>query len=240
MSAARPRDISEFPLMRAAMVVYWFVLIDLLVVLAALPGAVLMLSLAPDATNLPLFALSLVPFGPAVGAAVFAWRSFLRERSPSPAREFWRGYRMNVVDVLKFWVPLLALLTVLGVNLANLAAAGVPPAFGAVMVVIAVMLALWGLHMMVITSLFSFRLRDAARLAAHVMGARFKVTLAHLSLLVVTIGLVGYISDWVLMLVASVLTFLLVWYSMPVITMVQARFVTPAGDEPDPAGPPSG
>ena len=52
-----------------------------------------------DPSNAALVAALCVPVGPALSAALFAWRVFRDDRDLAPARHFWRGYRLNAVDV---------------------------------------------------------------------------------------------------------------------------------------------
>lgn len=237
MSGARPEE-TEGAIGRTATRVYWFVVIDLLVVLASLPGVVPLMLLTPDTSNLPLVALALVPVGPAVAAALFAWRDHDRERDLHPGRHFWRGYRLNVLDVLRLWVPALALLTVLGINAVNLEAVGLPGTLRVVLAVIAVIVTLWLVHAVVLTSVFSFRTLDVARLAIYYVYSRPLVTLGVVSLLIVTVGLVVLVSDYVLGFVASLLTFWLWRNAAPMAKDVEARFLAlPDGAPAEGTGP---
>src|SRR5262249_27529762 len=143
-------------------------IVELLLLVTTVPGLAPLMLLERHPSNLPLVALCLLPVGPALSAALYA----LRHRSTDltdlrPAVAFWRGYRGNVVGVLKLWVPLLAWLTIVAVNLANFGAAGVPVWWAVIMVVIAVVATLAGINALIATSLFSFRARDVARLGLY-------------------------------------------------------------------------
>ena len=230
----RPELVIEGPLSRVAAVVYWFVMIELLLVLTTAPGLVIALFLDRSAGNLPLFVLCAVPLGPAVSAALFAWRVFLRERDTAPAHHFWRGYRLNLLDALRVWVPALVLLAVLVTNVAFAGVAGgvgipVPVSLGLAAVVL-----VWSMRMLVITSAFAFRWRDAARIAAFTLTSRPLPSLGLLSLVVLTFGIAGLAFDAVVALLAAPLTYLLARNEAPVLALVQLRFVdTP--DTPDAA-----
>lgn len=234
MSGSRPEE-TESAIGRTATRIYWFVVIDLLVVLASLPGAILLMLLTPDASNLPIVAIALVPLGPALSAAVYAWRDHDQERDLHPGRHFWRGYRLNALDVARLWVPALALLTVLGINATNLEAVGLPGTLRVTIAVIAVVVVLWTAHAVVLASVFNFRTRDVARLAIYYVAARPLVTLGVVSLLVVSLGLVLLVSDFVLGFAASVLTFWLWRNARTMVKDVEARFLrSPAGSLGDP------
>jgi hypothetical protein len=222
--AARSDDeIGTGLLPRWSAVVYWFLVLDVLLILSSAPGLVLLQVIERDASNLPLVALACVPFGPAVAAALFAWRVFATDRDLSPARHFWRGYRLDALDVLRWWVPTLVVLAVVAVNLTHLTAAGLPPALGVVLGAIALLVVLWSGHALVLSALFAFRTRDVARLGAYFLAAKPLVTLGLVSVLVLAAA-VAYASDWLLVALAAPLTYLYARTAAPVAAAAEERF----------------
>jgi hypothetical protein len=115
-------------------------------------------------------------------------------------------------------------LTILAVNLTHLASAGVPTWWAALLVVVAVAAMLWGINALMITSLFSFRARDVARLALYYLGRTKGVTLGNLCLLIAAAGLTALASEVVLVLLGSVLALVLLRTNIPMITDVQREF----------------
>ncbi|MGM1065235.1 glycosyl transferase [Saccharothrix sp. Mg75] len=217
-------EIGPGVLSRAAAVVYWFLVVEVLLVLTTGPGLVLVLLLAGDAGNAPLIALCFAPVAPALSAALFAWRVFLTDRDLSPARHFRRGYRLNWLDVLRWWLPALVVLAVIGSTLANLGAAGVPAWYGAVLLVVAVGVLVWSSNALVLSSALSLRARDTARLASYYLGARPLAALGSLSLLIAAGGVVVLASDWVLVLLASPFSLALLRNAEPVLRDATERF----------------
>ena len=211
-------------LSRTATVVYWFLVIEALVLLTTAPALAAVVFLAGGRGNAPLIGLCFVPVAPALSAAVFAWRVFLTERDLSPAEHFRRGYRLNWRDVLRWWVPTLAVLTLIGFTLANLDLAGVPAGYGVALLLVAAAVLLWAAPALVLSSTLSLRTRDLVRLAAFYLGARPAVTFGVLSLLVAAAGIVVLTSDWVLVLVASPATLLLLRTTEPVLRDAAERF----------------
>ncbi|MCS7479225.1 glycosyl transferase [Umezawaea endophytica] len=211
-------------LARAAAVVYWALVIEVLVVVTTAPALAAVVLLAGGEGNAPLIGLCFVPVAPALSAAVFAWRVFLTDRDLAPARHFRRGYRLNWLDVLRWWVPTLVALTVVGFTLANLDAAGVPAAHGLLLVLVALGILLWSAQALVLSSALSLRTRDLVRLAGHYLGARPAAALGTLSLLVAAAGIVVLTSDWVLVLLASPFTYLLLRTAEPVLRDATERF----------------
>lgn len=217
-------EVGSGPLSRGAAVVLWVLTISVLVALTGGLPLALVPFLAADAANVWIVALLALPLGPALAAAMFAWRRFLAERDLHPGRHFWRGYRVNAVDVLRWWVPFVAVQAVIGFSLANREAAGIPGAYGVALVVLAVATLLWAVVALALSSHLSLRTRDLARLTSYYLAARPLVTLGVLSLLVLCVGVVLYTSDWVLVLLAGLLALAVTTTTEPVVRDATARF----------------
>lgn len=224
------REFGEGVLGRATAVVYWYLIVEVLLVVAVLPGALVSLFLARTPGNAVLFALCLVPVGPAVSAALFALRDRTKAEGLTPASSFWRGYRLNWADALKVWVPGLVAGVVILLGLANVGTGGVPGWYAGALVVIGVGLVLWMVNALVIVSFFGFRTRDTARLAAHFLGARPLVTLGSLSLLVLAGGIVVLTTEAVFGLLAAVWLALVLRNARPLLADVEKRFTEPSTD----------
>jgi hypothetical protein len=222
----RAQRFGQGPLSRVAAWVYTLLIVELLVLMTVVPGLVPLILLERDASNIPLAALCLLPVGPSLSAALFA----LQHRSGDladlrPAVEFWRGYRTNVIGVLKLWVPLLVWLTVIAVSLANFTAAGLPVWWAVLMVVIAAVATLAGINALVITSLFSFRARDVARLGLYFLVRAKAVALGSACLLVVAAGVTVLFSEVVLALMGSLFVLALLRNARPMVLAIQKEFV---------------
>lgn len=213
------------PLSRVSALVYTLLVVELLVLLTAVPGLVVLVLLDRDAGNVPLMAACLLPAGPALSAALYALRHRRRELTElRPARAFWRGYRLNAGAAMKIWAPWLLVLALVGTNLSNFSAAGVPGWWAALLVVLAAGATLWVANALVITSLFAFRAVDVAKLAAWALGRFPAATLANACLLVVAGGVTLVATEAGLALLASALTATLLWNSRTMITEVEHRF----------------
>lgn len=225
--ATGPNDADEVGpgvIARWSAIVYWYLMIEVLIVLTTAPALAAILFLERDPSNAWLIAALSVPVGPALSAAVFAWRVFRADRDLAPARHFWRGYRLNAADVLRWWVPTLLVLAVIGYTLGNLDVAAVPAGYGIALAVVALAVLLWAGHALALSSTLDLRTRDIARLAAHYLAARRRSTLGLVSLLVVAGGVLFLFSDWVLVLLAAPLTLLFLTTEEPVIADATERF----------------
>lgn len=212
------------PLGRFTATVYWFGAVGLSMIVATLPGSVPLVLLDRSAGNTPLVALCLIPFGPAIAAALFALRDKDRAVDLTPARSFWRGYRLNAADAVKLLVPALVAESMIIISLANLHLARVPSGYGVVLVVLAALIAVWAGHALVITSLFAFRTRDVARLAVYYIARMPLVSLGVLGLLVVTLAIVYVTFDAVVVLLGPVLVYLLLRTCDAMVRDVEANF----------------
>jgi hypothetical protein len=220
-----PGQFGTGPLARAAALVYTLLVVEFLLLAAAAPGLVALLLLRRDASNLPLAAACLVPAGPALSAALYALhRRRLDLADLHPAAAFWRGYRLNAWSALRVFLPWLALLTMVAMTLAHRGTAGIPGWWRVLLVVIAAVATLWLTNALVITSLFAFRARDVARLAAYFIGRTPKVALGNASLLILVIGVTVAATEAVPILLASALGLVLLGNCGAMIHRVQEEF----------------
>lgn len=223
--AGTRRHFGNGPLSQGAALIYTLLVVELLVLLTSLPGLVPLVLLSADSSNIPLAAACALPLGPAVSAALYA----LRRRSGDitdlhPATAFWRGYRLNFLSSLKIWVPGLAWLAIIGVNLANFNAADVPGWWAALLIAIAIAVALWVGNALLITSLFTFRTVDIARLALLFLARTPAVTLGNACLVVLAALLTAATSEAVLVLLGSVFALVFLLTSRRMIAAVEEEF----------------
>ena len=219
------REFGEGPFARVAALVYSLLTIELLLLLTTLPGLIPLVLLDRDASNAPLAVACAIPLGPALSAALFALRQHKGDLTDlKPAAQFWRGYRLNAGGVLRVWIPWLALMAVLAVNLSHTGPAAIPGWWAALLVAFATVATLWMANALVITSLFAFRPIDIARLSAYFLGRTKGVTLGNLCLLICAAGLVAVASEAVLALAGVGFTAFLLRSSRPMIDLVTEEF----------------
>jgi uncharacterized membrane protein YesL len=219
------RQFGEGPLSRAVALVYSLLVVESLFLVAILPGLVPLFLLDRDASNVPVAAACALPLGPALSAALYALhhhRGDLTDLKPAPA--FWRGYRLNLPGALLVWVPWLLVLTVVGVNLTHLDAAGVPRWWVVPMALVALLSTVWVANALVITSLFAFRARDVARLAAYFIARTRGATLGVVCLLFLAVIVTAFASELGLVLLGSVFALSLLRTARPLIEQVRRDF----------------
>ena len=140
-------------------------------------------------------------------------------------RSFLRGYGRNAVDVLKLWLPALGIGTMIAISLANLEHAGVPGGYGLLLVVLAAMIVVWAGNTLVITSFFSLRTRDIARLGVYYLARTPLSSLGVLATLLVAAGIVYFTFDAVLGLFGSILVWMLLRTCEPMVRHVEENFI---------------
>ncbi|MER5445067.1 hypothetical protein ABT065_05430 [Streptomyces sp. NPDC002764] len=213
------------PLSRAAALVHTLVTVEALLLTAASPGLAVLFLLGPDPSNLPLAAVAVLPLGPALSAAVYALHHRDRDLTDlHPARAYARGWRLNALPVLRLWAPLLAWLTVIAFTLTHFSTTGLPGWWAVLLAAIGLGSLLWGAHALVLTSLFTFRTRDTARLAAYFLLRHGGATLAAASLLMLTAALTALLTEALPALLAAPLLLSLLYGSRRVIAETQEDF----------------
>ncbi|GHG90240.1 hypothetical protein [Streptomyces lanatus] len=213
------------PLSRAAALIHTLVTIEALLLLAASPGLAGLLLLAPDPANLPLAAVCLLPLGPALSAALYALHHRTADLTDlHPARAYARGWRLNALPALKLWTPLLAWLTVIAFTLTHFSATGLPAWWALLLAAIGAASLLWGAHALLLTSLFTFRARDTARLAGYFLFRHTRATLGAASLLVLVAASTALLTEALPALLAAPLLLSLLHSGRPVIAETQEDF----------------
>ena len=212
------------PLSQLAQAVYQHVALAACLVVGCAPTLVVLTVLTGTPANVPFLVLAQLPVAPVLSAGLYAVRGWRADPDQGPFALFWRGTRANAVDVLRWWGPVLLVAAVLAVDLwasDTVAAAHVLRPAAAVL---GVLLVLWSGQMLVVTTFFSFRTRDAARVAAVTLVSQWRVTLVHVSMLVVALGITATGSDVLLVLSAWAMVSMLEAVSRPVVADVTGRF----------------
>jgi len=224
MSAA-DASVGTGPLSQLVQAVYQHAALAACLVAGCAPTVVVLTLVSSTTTNVPLFVLAQLPVGPVLSAGLYAVRGWRAEPGGEPFALFWRGVKMNTLDVLRWWVPVLLVATVLAVDLWASETVPAAQALRPVAAVLGVLLVLATGHMLVVTTFFSFRTRDVLRVAAATLVSQWRVTLVHVSLLVVAVGITMFGSDVLLAFSAWALVSMLEFVSRPVVIAVKERFV---------------
>jgi len=212
--------------------VYWFLVLDVLLVLAAAPTVLLWTVLSPSPLSSVLFVLAALPLLPALCAGLYACRSWREEKELVPARHVLRGYRLSVRESLSVGAPALLVLALAVFNLGRSGSGGLGAGTIAFLVVGALALLVL-IRALSIVSRFTFRVRDVYRLTAFTLLTKPLSTLALVSLGVLTLGIILLVGEFLLLVTVSLLVFALWASERPVLAMIQERFVSPGDASED-------
>ncbi len=216
-------------LTRISNAVYCHLGLALCLALLCGPTLLVLTFLAPSATNTPLFVLAQLPVAPAMAAGLYAVRAWRAGADVAPFALFAKGLQLNTVDVLKWWVPALGVLSVLAVNIGFDVEMPGRAGLQVVNLVLAVMLVLACGHALVISSAFSFRVIDIARLALFLLGQGWRLTLLFISMLIVATAIVVAGSDMVLLVSLWAFVSLLELASRPTLNLIARKFTAHDG-----------
>lgn len=240
--AQKKAEYGSGPLFRAAGVVYGVMVADALLVLANL-----LLVLAPVLASLAggsallaaLLVVAFVPVGPSLVAAAYAFNRLLAGEDTGVFRDFVRGYRTNFRQALAVWVPYVAVLAAVVVNLLLLpgtfdAGNPAPSAARVGLLGLGLLVATAGVTAMLLLSRFTFRTRDVYRLSLYCLGAQKRVSLGNAGILFITAFLLTATTAGLLIFVAGLAMFLVCLNSRPLLTLIEARFTVqePTSQEP--------
>lgn len=221
-----PHETSPAP--RSAPTAVRLLVVGVLQALAVSPTVValglLALSTGPRGATAALAVLSTVLVGPALAAGLFALGDRPVELGLPPAAAFLRGYRLNLLDAAKLWVPALLLLAVLAFMVVDVAG-NAPPWVLGIGIGVAGLVLLWLVQATVIAAFFTFPTADTARLGVFFLARLPRVTLLVVALLVLAALVAWLTAPAVLALLGVLWTALLLRVERPVLAEVRQRFV---------------
>ncbi|WP_342372699.1 hypothetical protein PCC79_00570 [Propioniciclava soli] len=198
----------------------WFLLLTL-------PFWLGLLLLAPVVGNAAVFALTALPIGPALVAALYAIR---RRGGPTedrtPTQLYFAGLRQGWRQALVFWTPFLAVVTAAMVTtLTGVADTGAGAAWQFAFALVLLVAVPWLWLTLTVVANFTFRSRDVARLC---MFYTLTKPMVSLGLIALTVGLgllVAQTFDWILAPLGSVVAWAVVTLARPVTDHVEDHFV---------------
>lgn len=138
-------------------------------------------------TPLPI-AVTGTTIGPAWIAALATARAYATSRDIEPVRLYWHHWRQSALQGFLFWTPFSLLLAMLAGDVLSGRATG--GAGSVATILLAAVALLWGNTVLLVIAFFSFRLRDAMRIALWGLIRSPRWLVADAALLVVVLGAV--------------------------------------------------
>jgi len=224
--AKGPKQFGDGPLGVVTGGIYRWLVLTILFAVACLPTWALMLFIAPHPSNAILFALASIPIGPALSAGLYSIRAAGTDEGLTPALAFWRGYRLNWLDTLKYWVPALVVIGIIAWTIGFSDLAGIGTAYVIFLAVVALGVFLWAMHCIAIVSFFSFRPLDVARLGVFSLLTQGRATFGLLSLLIVAVAVLWWLEMPVLLAALGGVWLWLWWRNLQgMLAQIHHRFI---------------
>jgi len=203
----------------------FFMAMNVFFILSIIPSLAWLLILEPSLLNFIPIGL----IGPSITALLccmikFKETNFEKEDLPK-FKNFFLFYKKNFTDTLKFWIPYVVLMMVLYTNAIYYEGSGFVRIMTIIIALIGSIIATLSVtYMLIINAKFKFRVKDLFKLSMLYTITSFKATIS--IAVVCFLGLVVAVltSEFLLILVASVIGYLLVSYTYSTLENVRDRF----------------
>lgn len=206
--------------------IYWFMLTNIYFVFCNLIFLFAFITLEPELSNMILIFLALIPTGPAITALCYVMDKLVREKEISPTKDFFYGYKINFKDTLKVWLPILAAIFILIIDLQYFYqdSTRIHQILAIVFLVGLGFLFCILLYVFPITAKFKFRMRDVFKLSIYYSFKKLKTTTGNIGILIIAIFLMLITTDFLFLFIASVLSYVLTLNSRAVINDIEENY----------------
>lgn len=206
----------------------WFFIITLWFNLSFIPLFLFFLFLEPTLANIVWYLVGVIPLGPAIGALTSSTIRVIEEDDFSdPGKDFRRYYKKNFIDSLKVWIPYLVIVYLFSVNINYYftIAESQYILLGYLFFLLTALLTLYLIPVFIIQMKFSFRYKDLLKLGAYYFFTKMKLSIGNFFVIFIVSFLLLTISEWLLLAIPAVLSFLWILYNFSIVKDVKANFV---------------
>jgi len=210
--------------------VYWLMVVNFYFVFSNIIFLSFYFTLEPVISNITIYFLALIPTGPSIAALYYSISKIIHEKDLSPTKDFFYGYKVNFKDALKLWLPLLAVIFVLILDIQyfNAEQTVMNQIQGGIILVILLVILVISLYAFPIHATYNFRMRDIYRLSLYYSFTKIRSTLGNISFMIITIFLMYMTSDLIIILLVSPVCYLMMLNSKEVMTDIKENFVRAA------------
>lgn len=207
--------------------VYWLFLTNILFGLAILPSLLVIVFIEPVIRNVFLYLITFLPIGPALGALAACMIQVVEKRELSPAIDYWKYYKRNWKDSLRLWSLFLAAATILLVDIfyVNELFSLNTTLFSVLFFLLFALLILFIIPTFLIMVKFSFAFKDLLKLGFLYTVTRFKITTGNACIVFLTLFIMYRTIDFLPVLFASVLVFVIVHYNHDTLKDIQQKYI---------------
>ncbi|UOQ85111.1 DUF624 domain-containing protein [Gracilibacillus salinarum] len=207
--------------------VYQLLILNLLFVLTNILLFAALIILIPSISNALLYYIAFIPTGPSLAALFHSLSSVMKENGHSFVKDFLSAYKNNFVDVLKVWVPIITVFFILLIDIQyfNQNPTLINQVLNGIFIVLLLLLVLLSIYSLMITTHYTFRLRDTYRLSIFYMLTWIKRSTGNIAILFLTVVFMFFTSDFIILFISSLVAWFLVLNTLPVIHDVGTSFV---------------
>ena len=221
-------DVGDRRLYKIAQNISWFLIMTLWFNISFVPLFFFFLFVEPTLANIVWYLIGIIPLGPAIGGLLGATIRVIEEDDFSePGRDFRKYYRQNFVDTLKIWLPFLILLYLFSVNINYYIgiAGGTLQVLGYLFILLIIILTLYLIPVFLIQVKFAFRFKDLLKLGWYYFFMKLKLTFGNFLIIFIILFFVLMISEWLLLAIPALLSYVWVLYNYSIIKDVKINFV---------------
>lgn len=185
------------------------------------------IALMPSISNAVYFFVALIPTGPAIAALCHALSKLIREKELAPFSDFVRAYKKNFIDVLKVWLPILIAFFILVIDIQyfNQNPTFLNQVLNGVFLIALLLLAIFAFYSLIITTHFTFRIRDIYRLSIYFIFMRLKISTGNIGILFLTIVFMSLTTDFIILLASSLIAWFLMMNTQRILKDISEKFI---------------
>ncbi|SFL51750.1 Uncharacterized membrane protein YesL [Gracilibacillus orientalis] len=207
--------------------VYWLIIFNLLFVMSNILLFSAFILLIPSISNAIFYYIAFIPSGPACAALFHSLSVLARKNEVAPFKEFVQAYKTNFWDVLKVWIPIITALFILIIDIQyfNQNPTVWYQILSGIFLVLLFVMVIFAFYALVITTHYKFRIRDIYRLSLFYFFTWIKRTTGNIGILFLTVVLMFFTSDFIILFISSLVAWLLILNTKPMIQDVKVSFV---------------
>ena len=207
--------------------VYWLMIVNFWFLFSNILLIAAFFLLVPTIANALFFYLAALPTGLTIAALCHSIRQFIDDKDISPTRTFFTSIRKNSKDAFKVWFPIvtLAFILVIDIQYFQQNPTVLNQILNGVFLVVLFLMTIFTFYALMITTHYTFRVRDIYRLAIYYLFTWVKVSSGNLCIVFLSIVLLFLTNDFILLFIGSTVAWVLVLNSRSMLKDVKISFV---------------
>ncbi|MDQ0230017.1 YesL family protein [Metabacillus malikii] len=221
------RDFGDGILYSLTNYIYWLALTNLYFILTNCIFIFFFMTLTPSFSNILIYFLALLPSGPAIAALIYSIEKLTRTKELSPTRDFFDGYKKNLKDTFKVWLPILFVYFILIVDLQYLrqSTSDINQILSLVVFMLTLVWTILSINLLIINARYKFRLRDAIKLSIYYAFIKAKHSIGNLLILFITFYLSYVTTNFLILFTASTIAYFIMLNTKEILNDLETNFL---------------